>query len=73
MLPRIFDVFSQSDPRFSRTQGGIGIGLALVRNLVQLHGGRVEAHSGGPGCGSEFIVRLPLAASIAANASVTTS
>ena len=73
MLPRIFDVFSQSDPRFSRTQGGIGIGLALVRNLVQLHDGRVEAHSGGPGCGSEFIVRLPLAAPIAANASMTTS
>jgi len=60
MLPRIFDPFTQIDGMRGRSQGGIGIGLALVRSLVELHGGSVEAQSDGPGSGSAFIVRLPL-------------
>ena len=60
-LPRIFEMFSQVTPSLDRTQGGLGIGLSLVRALVELHGGRVEARSKGVGQGSEFIVRLPLA------------
>jgi PAS domain S-box-containing protein len=60
MLPRVFELFTQVDRNISRAQGGLGIGLALVRGLVELHGGRVEAHSEGPGRGSAFIVRLPL-------------
>ena len=59
MLPRVFDLFSQADQSLARTQGGLGIGLTVVRSLVEMHGGRVEAHSGGLGRGSEFIVRLP--------------
>jgi PAS domain S-box-containing protein len=58
-LPRLFEMFSQLAPALERSQGGLGIGLALVRGLVELHGGRVEAHSAGPGRGCEFIVRLP--------------
>ncbi|BBL77074.1 hybrid sensor histidine kinase/response regulator [Methylomagnum ishizawai] len=61
MLPRVFDLFSQVDHSQGRAQGGLGIGLALVRHLVQLHGGRIEARSGGVGRGSEFVVRIPLA------------
>lgn len=61
MLPRVFDLFAQAPGARSRALGGLGIGLSLVRRLVELHGGRVEAHSQGLGCGSEFIVRLPLA------------
>jgi CheY-like chemotaxis protein len=61
MLPRAFEMFTQVDRTAARAQGGLGIGLALVRSLVQMHGGRVEAHSDGPGRGSEFIVHLPLA------------
>jgi PAS domain S-box-containing protein len=61
MLPQVFELFAQVDRNLKRAQGGLGIGLALVKSLVQLHGGRVEAHSEGPGKGSEFIVRLPLA------------
>jgi PAS domain S-box-containing protein len=60
MLPRIFEMFTQVNRALDRTQGGLGIGLSLVRGLVQLHDGRVEAHSAGPGQGSEFVVRLPL-------------
>ena len=60
-LPRIFDMFSQVDPALERSQGGLGIGLALVRSLVEMHGGRVEARSAGLQQGSEFLVRLPLA------------
>ena len=59
VLPRVFDLFFQGRQAIDRPQGGLGIGLALVRNLVELHGGTVEAHSAGPGQGSEFIVRLP--------------
>jgi CheY-like chemotaxis protein len=61
MLSNIFDMFAQADRAAAdRSQGGLGIGLELVRGLVQLHGGSVSAHSGGPGQGSEFVVRLPL-------------
>jgi CheY-like chemotaxis protein len=62
MLPRVFDLFVQADRSLDRSQGGLGIGLTLVKSLVELHGGRVEARSGGPGQGSEFTVRLPLGA-----------
>ncbi len=58
MLPKIFDMFTQVDSSLDRSQGGLGIGLNLVRGLVGMHGGRIEAHSDGPGMGSEFIVRL---------------
>ena len=56
----VFDMFSQVDSRDIRAQEGLGIGLALVRNLVEMHGGGVSARSEGPGKGSEFEVRLPL-------------
>jgi signal transduction histidine kinase/DNA-binding response OmpR family regulator len=59
-LPNIFDIFMQVDRSLERSQGGLGIGLTLVRQLVQMHGGSVEVRSDGPGKGSEFIVRLPL-------------
>lgn len=58
-LPYVFDLFTQGDRAFDRAQGGLGIGLALVKKLVELHEGRVEALSAGPGQGSEFILRLP--------------
>jgi PAS domain S-box-containing protein len=60
VLPRIFDMFFQADRRTKNAQGGMGIGLTLVKSLVEMHGGRVDAHSDGPGKGSEFMVRLPL-------------
>jgi PAS domain S-box-containing protein len=60
MLPRIFEMFMQVEHSAGRTQGGLGIGLTLVRSLVEMHGGKIEARSEGPGKGSEFIVRLPL-------------
>jgi PAS domain S-box-containing protein len=59
-LGTVFDMFSQVAPSAERSQGGLGIGLALVRGLVALHGGTIEARSEGPGQGSEFVVRLPL-------------
>ncbi|HEV3343318.1 MAG TPA: PAS domain-containing protein [Pirellulales bacterium] len=59
MLPRIFDPFVQAERRLDRSHGGVGIGLTLVKKLVDLHGGSVVARSAGTGCGSEFIVRLP--------------
>jgi CheY-like chemotaxis protein len=59
-LPHLFEIFSQTAPALERSQGGLGIGLSLVRRLVELHGGRVEARSGGIGKGSEFIIRLPI-------------
>jgi CheY-like chemotaxis protein/two-component sensor histidine kinase len=60
MLGRIFDLFVQVDNAAARSQGGLGIGLTLVKNLVEMHHGSVEAHSEGPGKGSEFVVRLPI-------------
>ena len=62
LLPRVFNMFFQSRAALGRAEGGLGVGLSLVRGLVALHGGRVEAHSAGAGRGSEFIVRLPLGA-----------
>ncbi len=59
-LPNIFRMFSQVDRNLERAQGGLGIGLTLVRRLVEMHGGTVEARSDGPGQGSEFTVRLPV-------------
>jgi two-component system, chemotaxis family, CheB/CheR fusion protein len=61
ILSRVFDLFVQDERSIDRSQGGLGIGLALVRRLVELHGGTVGAASAGPGRGSEFVVRLPLA------------
>jgi len=61
VLPKIFDMFTQAERTLDRAQGGLGIGLTLVRRLVEMHGGKVEAHSAGTGQGSEFVVRLPLA------------
>jgi CheY-like chemotaxis protein/two-component sensor histidine kinase len=60
-LPHLFEIFSQVAPALERSHGGLGIGLSLVRGLVELHGGHVEARSGGIGMGSEFIVHLPIA------------
>jgi two-component system CheB/CheR fusion protein len=60
MLPRIFDLFVQGTQSIARSEGGLGIGLTLLRSLVELHDGRVEAASDGPGRGSTFTVRLPL-------------
>jgi PAS domain S-box-containing protein len=59
-LPHVFEMFRQADSSNSRRHGGLGIGLALVQQLVQLHGGRIEAHSEGSNKGSRFTVRLPL-------------
>jgi signal transduction histidine kinase len=59
LLPRIFDLFVQGERGLDRSQGGLGIGLTLVRRIVELHGGRVEARSEGAGKGSEFVVHLP--------------
>jgi CheY-like chemotaxis protein len=59
LLPRVFDLFVQGERTLERAQGGLGIGLTLVRRLVELHGGTVSAFSDGPGRGSAFTVRLP--------------
>ncbi|WP_292448484.1 AAA family ATPase [Methylibium sp.] len=70
LLPRVFDMFAQGEPDLASAasigRGGLGIGLSLVRGLVELHGGEVTVTSEGPGCGSEFVVQLPLAMSSAA-------
>lgn len=60
LIPHVFDLFTQGDRALARSEGGLGIGLTLVRNLVGMHGGQVEAHSAGPGQGSEFVVHLPV-------------
>jgi signal transduction histidine kinase len=61
VLPHVFDLFTQVDRTLNRAQGGLGIGLALVKQIVALHGGAVSAHSDGVGKGAEFVVRLPVA------------
>jgi CheY-like chemotaxis protein len=61
LLPEVFEMFMQVDKSLERAQGGLGIGLSLVKRLVEMHEGTVEAHSKGPGLGSEFVVRLPTA------------
>ncbi|MGH9337163.1 MAG: ATP-binding protein, partial [Vicinamibacteria bacterium] len=61
LLPRVFDLFTQAERSLARSDGGLGVGLTLVQKLVELHEGEVAVSSGGPGCGSEFAVRLPLA------------
>src|SRR2546421_1778440 len=59
ILPRIFDLFFQGERTAARSEGGLGIGLTLVKTLTELHGGSVEARTGGPGLGSTFVIRLP--------------
>lgn len=66
MMPRLFTMFSQASGPHGRLEGGLGVGLCLVRGLLVLHGGTIEARSAGPGLGSEFVVRLPLEAGAAA-------
>jgi PAS domain S-box-containing protein len=61
MMPHIFEMFTQVDRSLNRSRGGLGIGLTLVRRLVDMHGGTIAAHSDGEGKGSEFVVRLPVA------------
>ena len=61
MLPFLFEMFTQAKENGKRAQGGLGIGLALARRLVEMHGGQIEARSDGSGLGSEFVIRLPLA------------
>jgi signal transduction histidine kinase/CheY-like chemotaxis protein len=61
-LTQVFEPFTQLDHSLERSRGGLGIGLALARRLVEMHGGTIEAHSPGPGAGSQFVVRLPLSA-----------
>ncbi len=60
LLPRIFDLFTQPDRKSDHPHSGLGIGLALVHRLLQMHGGSITAHSEGTGLGSEFVIRLPL-------------
>ena len=72
-MPHLFDMFTQGDSLADRAQGGMGIGLSLARGLVDMHGGRISAHSPGPGRGSEFVVHLPLARTAAAASGATTT
>ena len=60
MLPHVFEPFAQERSVVDRSRGGLGLGLAIVRNLVQLHGGTVKVHSDGLGTGSTFCVELPM-------------
>jgi PAS domain S-box-containing protein len=69
MLPRVFEMFAQVDRTLKRSQGGLGIGLALARSLVEMHGGSITARSEGLNAGSEFVVRLPLSRHRQANPS----
>jgi CheY-like chemotaxis protein len=64
MLPNVFDMFTQVDRNLERSQSGLGIGLSIVKRLVEMHGGSVEVKSDGHGMGSEFIVRLPVVLSV---------
>jgi signal transduction histidine kinase len=60
LLPYIFDRFTQGDGSVTRPHGGLGLGLSIVRHIVELHGGQVKAHSEGPGKGARFTVYLPI-------------
>jgi signal transduction histidine kinase/ActR/RegA family two-component response regulator len=60
MLPRVFELFAQAEAPTERAHGGLGIGLALARRLVEMHGGEIAAHSDGPGQGSTFVIKMPL-------------
>jgi PAS domain S-box-containing protein len=68
MLETVFGMFTQVDRTLEKTTGGLGIGLSLVKGLVEMHGGTIEAHSEGEGRGSEFAVRLPIATSVVSRA-----
>ncbi len=59
LLPQVFELFRQLNPSMHRSEGGLGIGLNIAKNLVELHGGSISARSEGPNCGSEFVVRIP--------------
>jgi two-component system CheB/CheR fusion protein len=72
LLPHVFDLFTQANRSLDRSQGGLGVGLTLVRRLVEMHGGTVKAFSDGPGRGSEFVVRLPLASDQPADTPIAT-
>jgi signal transduction histidine kinase len=65
ILPRVFDIFTQSEQSLEKSQGGLGVGLHIAKRLVELHGGSVEARSDGEGLGSEFVVTLPAATAAA--------
>lgn len=67
MLHRVFDMFVQVDRAHERGRGGLGVGLALSRQLIEMHGGRIKAHSPGPGLGSTFEVRIPIVAEVEAS------
>jgi hypothetical protein len=69
MLPVVFDLFVQGRQGLDRSEGGLGLGLSIVKSLVTLHDGTVEAHSNGVGKGAEFVVSLPAAATTSAAAS----
>jgi PAS domain S-box-containing protein len=71
LTSRVFDLFMQAERRLDRSRGGIGVGLTLVKRLTELHGGRVEARSGGVGQGSEFSVWLPILQEAAADSGAT--
>jgi len=60
LLSRIFDPFTQAERSLDRSEGGLGIGLTLAQRVIELHGGKIEAHSEGAGQGSEFVIRLPV-------------
>ena len=68
LVPHVFEIFTQGTRTLARSQGGLGLGLTLVRRLVEAHGGTVEAASEGPGLGSEFVVRLPVLPALPAQA-----
>jgi two-component system CheB/CheR fusion protein len=70
LLPRLFDPFAQADRTLDRSRGGLGLGLALVKGLVEQHGGHVHAASDGPGKGAEFTIQLPLVKAPSAEVSV---